>query len=102
MKIAFTTTGSGWDSQMEPRFGRTELIAIYDNEKDEFEYIDNSDLTKLAHGVGTKLAQRTIEHQVDLVITGNGPGENAAKIMNKSKSKMYTNAHNCTLQEAYD
>ena len=30
MKIAFTTKGTDWDSNMDPRFGRTEYIFIYD------------------------------------------------------------------------
>ena len=36
MKIAFTAKGTDWDSMIDPRFGRTEFILIYDDEKDEF------------------------------------------------------------------
>ena len=35
MKIAFTSKGTKWDSKMDPRFGRTEFILIYDEEKIE-------------------------------------------------------------------
>ena len=34
MKIAFTTKGTDWDSEMDPRFGRTEYFVIYDEEKE--------------------------------------------------------------------
>ena len=41
MKIAFTTKGITWDSMMDPRFGRTEYILVYDDVKDEFSHYDN-------------------------------------------------------------
>ena len=31
MKIAFTTKGAEWDSKMDPRFGRTEYLLVYDD-----------------------------------------------------------------------
>ncbi|GAH54328.1 unnamed protein product, partial [marine sediment metagenome] len=40
MKIAFTTKGTEWDSMMDPRFGRTEFLLIYDEENDEFTHFD--------------------------------------------------------------
>ena len=33
MKIAFTTKGKDWNSEMDPRFGRTQFFLIYDDEK---------------------------------------------------------------------
>lgn len=38
----------------------------------------------------------------DVLITGNGPGENAAIILKKLNLKMFVNAHNFTLKEAYE
>jgi len=40
MKIAFTTKGTEWDSMMDPRFGRTEFLLIYDEENNEFTHFD--------------------------------------------------------------
>lgn len=102
MKIAFTTEKTDWDAKIDARFGRTAFIAIYDEEKDDLTSIDNSELNKMAHGVGPKLAQRMIEENVNVVITGNGPGDNALRIMEKSKIEMYVDAHDLTLKEAYE
>ena len=33
MKIAFTAKGTDWDAEIDPRFGRTQYIIIYDDEK---------------------------------------------------------------------
>ena len=33
MKIAFTSKGTNWDSMIDPRFGRTEFLLVYDEEK---------------------------------------------------------------------
>jgi len=34
MKIAFTTKGTHWQSMIDPRFGRTDYIGLYDEEGD--------------------------------------------------------------------
>ncbi len=34
MKIVFTAKGETWDSPMDERFGRMEMLALYDEESD--------------------------------------------------------------------
>jgi len=58
MKIAITTKGTDWDSPIDPRFGRTEYFLIYDEDKDELTYIDNTDINEVAHGAGPRTAQK--------------------------------------------
>ena len=41
MKIAFTTKGTEWDSMMDPRFGRTEYLLVYDDTDDKISTFDN-------------------------------------------------------------
>ena len=79
MKIAFTATGKNWDAMKDPRFGRTEYIAVYDDVTDELSFIDNSEVKDEAHGAGTATSQNIFELNPDVLITGNGPGENASK-----------------------
>lgn len=102
MKIAFTSEGKTWSSKIDPRFGRAEYIAIYDEENDSFTVMDNTEVTNKAHGAGTSTAQKVFDLKPDVLITGNGPGENAAMILKKLNLKMFVNAHNYTLKEAYD
>ncbi|OYT12852.1 MAG: dinitrogenase iron-molybdenum cofactor biosynthesis protein [Bacteroidetes bacterium 4572_114] len=102
MKIAFTTKGKTWDSPMDPRFGRTEYFLIYDEEKEELTHYDNRDSANEAHGAGPKTAQKLFEFNPDILITGNGPGGNAAAVLEKTGIKILVGAGDMTVKEAYN
>lgn len=101
MKIAFTAKGQNWDSQIDPRFGRTDFIVIYDQDNDELESHDNREIANVAHGAGPQTAQKFADIAPDVLITGNGPGGNAARALEKLNMEVYAGAHNMTLKEAY-
>lgn len=101
MKIAFTTKGTSWDSAMDPRFGRTEYFLVYDEEKDELVHYDNRDSANDAHGAGPKTAQKLFGFNPDILITGNGPGGNAATVLEKTGIKILVGAGDMTAKEAY-
>lgn len=102
MKIAFTSTGKTWDSLIDPRFGRTEYIFVLDEDTQEVVVVDNGEVKNEAHGAGTATAQKLYEIKPDVLITGNGPGETAAKALKHLNMKIFVGAHNLTLTEAYD
>lgn len=102
MKIAFTATGTDWDAKIDPRFGRTDYILFYDEDKDEMTHIDNREIINVAHGAGPKTAQHIYDHAPDVLITGNGPGGNAASILSRMPVKIFTGAGNMTVREAYN
>jgi len=102
MKIAFTTKGTDWESTMDPRFGRTEYFLIYDDDKDELSHYDNRDSANDAHGAGPKTAQKLFEFNPDILITGNGPGGNAATVLQKTGVKIFIGAGDITVKEAYE
>jgi len=102
MRIAFTSKGTNWDSMMDPRFGRTEFLLIYDEEKNELTHFDNRAIENEAHGAGPKTAQKLFELKANVLVTGNGPGGNAGKILDNTKIKIYTGAGNLTVKEAFD
>jgi predicted Fe-Mo cluster-binding NifX family protein len=102
MKIAFTTIGDKWDSRMDPRFGRAAWLLIYDEEKDELIPVDNRSISREAHGAGTKTAQKLVEFKPAILITGNGPGGNAARVLEKMGVKVFVGAQGMTVTEAYD
>lgn len=102
MRIAFTSTGKTWDSIIDSRFGRTEFIIVYNEETKELEVIDNSAVKNEAHGAGTATAQKMYELKPDVLITGNGPGETAARALKNLNMKIYVDAHNLTLEQAYE
>ena len=102
MRIVFTSKGTEWESDIDPRFGRTDYLFLYDDEKDEVVTEDNTAVREAAHGAGPQTAKKLFDMQPDVLVTGNGPGGNAAAVLEKSKVKIYTGAENMTLREAYD
>lgn len=101
MKIAFTTQGTHWLSNMDPRLGRAAYICVYDEETDLFESVDNRLNGSEGHGAGTKTAQLIYDLRPDVLITGNGPGSNARMILDKLKIRIFAGAGNLTVKEAY-
>lgn len=102
MKIGFTSKGTKWDSPMDPRFGRTEYIVVYDEEKDELTSMDNSAVAQEAHGAGPQTAKKLFDLGVKVLITGNGPGGNAATILEKTGISSYVGAGEMSVKEAYE
>ena len=101
MKIAFTTKGTEWGSAMDPRFGRTEFFLVYDEDKDELSHCDNRGSANDAHGAGPKTAQKLFGFNPDVLITGNGPGGNAATVLQKTGIQIFVGAGEMTVKEAY-
>ena len=102
MKIAFTSKGINWKSMMDPRFGRTEYILIYDDDKNTFNHFDNRDIENEAHGAGPKTAQKLFEFNPDILITGNGPGGNAARVLEQSGTEIFIGAGDMTVKQAFE
>ncbi len=101
MKIAFTTKGTNWDSMMDPRFGRAEYLLVYDEKQDTVEHFDNSANKDEEHGAGPQTAQNLFELKPDVLVTGNGPGGNAALVLEKAGIKIYIGAGEMTVKEAH-
>ncbi len=102
MKIAFTSSGPHMDSLIDPRFGRAEFIVLYNDETKEMEILDNTAIKDVAHGAGTATAQKVFDLNPDVLITGNGPGENAAKALKQLNMRIFIQAHDMTLSEALE
>lgn len=102
MKIVFTAKGTDMAAAMDPRFGRTEYFVIFDEESKSIESYDNKDIEQQAHGAGPRTAQKLSEYGAQVLITGNGPGGNAATVLNTLGLEIYVGAANMTVQEAYD
>jgi Uncharacterized conserved protein len=100
MRIAFTATGTNWDSIIDPRFGRTEYIVIYDEKDQVLSAVDNSAVKNEAHGAGTATAQKVFELKPDILITGNGPGETASNALKHLEIRIFINAHGMTIKQA--
>lgn len=102
MKILFTAQASGWDAAIDPRFGRCPWLVVVDTETGELSAVDNSDSGAEAHGAGPKTSRKVVELAPAVIITGNGPGGNAARVLDAIEVKMITGAAGRTVKEAYD
>ena len=102
MKIVFTAKGTSMNSPMDSRFGRTEFFVIYDEETKNVESYDNRAIEGEAHGAGPKTAQKLAEYGAQVLITGNGPGGNAAAVLKTTGIEVYIGAGDLSVQTAYD
>jgi predicted Fe-Mo cluster-binding NifX family protein len=102
MKIGFTSKGKNWESDIDPRFGRAEYLLVYDEQENRLEAVDNNEVSEKGHGVGPVVAQKFFRLKADVIITGNGPGTNAATIVDKTGMAIYTGAEKMTVREAYE
>jgi predicted Fe-Mo cluster-binding NifX family protein len=102
MKIAFTTKGTEWNAPMDARFGRTEFIVMFDEETKTMSSFDNRAIENEAHGAGTATSKKLFELNPDVLITGNGPGQNAGTVLKKLNVKIFAGAGEMTMKEAYE
>ena len=101
MRIVFTAKGMDMTAAMDPRFGRTAFFVIYDEEREQVDFFDNRAIEREAHGAGPKTAQKLSELGAEVLITGNGPGGNAAAVLNQMNIAIYTGAGELSVREAY-
>lgn len=101
MKIAFTTKDPAWESMMEARFGRSEYVLILDEQSGQITFHDNREIVNQEHGAGPKMAKAMADLGVDVIITGNGPGENARAVLAQMNTVVYVGAGEMSVAEAY-
>ena len=74
MKVAITSQGQDFDSQVDPRFGRARFFVVIDTETDALEAHDNVRNLNASQGAGIQAARNVADLGVEAVITGNvGP-----------------------------
>ena len=87
---------------IDARFGRTEFILIYDEETQQLTAVNNSAVKNEAHGAGTATAQKIYELKPNVLITGNGPGENASRAIKQLNMKIFIDAQEMSIKQAYE
>lgn len=87
---------------MDPRFGRTEYFVIYDEDTKSVDSYDNRAIENEAHGAGPRTAQKLGELGAEILITGNGPGGNAATVLKTMRTEVLIGAGAMTVKKAYE
>lgn len=88
MKICVTSKGAGLDSGFEERFGRTPYFIFHDIDSKATESVENP-FAGESGGVGPRAAQLVIDHQADVLITGQ-MGDNASRAMKSSGKQVFS------------
>jgi len=88
MKIAVTSTGKTFDSQVDPRFGRAAYFIIVDTETMDSTALENANIAA-AGGAGISSAKAVIDAGARVVLTGNC-GPNAERALKAAGVKLFT------------
>lgn len=100
MIMAFTSTGPNWESQLDPRFGRAPYFLIYDDEQETLIPVDNHEATESAHGAGPQSVKRLLAFKPRVLISGNGPGGNAALALRTANIAIFLCPEDFSVREA--
>ena len=90
MKICVTSTGSGLDSPVDPRFGRCSYFVIVDPETMEYEAVPNQS-ADVSAGAGIQAAQTVSLKGAGVVVTGH-VGPNAIQPLEAAGIRIMTGA----------
>ncbi|CVK17898.1 NifB/NifX family molybdenum-iron cluster-binding protein [Sporomusa sphaeroides] len=89
MKIAITAHGEDCQASVDTRFGRADYFVIYDQEKDTWETVANTQNLEAAHGAGIQAGQLLAKTGAGVLITGH-VGPKAFKIVSAANISMYS------------
>ncbi len=101
MIIAVTASEKDPNSIINNRFGRCSFFYIYDTDKKEGFFIDNTQNINAAHGAGIQAAQIIVNNNTENLITIN-VGPKAFKVLNNANIKTYQADTNSTLNQAIE
>jgi len=87
MKIAVTAQGGDLKSPVDPRFGRSSYLVIFDDETQFFEALENPGQS-VHGGAGITAAQELINRGVKVLLTGN-VGPNAYYVLQEAGIEVY-------------
>jgi predicted Fe-Mo cluster-binding NifX family protein len=100
MKILMSTSASGIDAPLDPRFGRCGYFLVVDLQTRTSESLPNPALTS-SGGAGIQAAQLATQRQVSAVISGDF-GPNAYEALAAAGIDMYKYGNCSTVQEVIE
>jgi len=98
MKVAVTSKGTDFGSEVDPRFGRAAYILIVETDDDTVTVMDNSENVNAFKGAGIQAAASVGESGAEVLLTGYC-GPNAFKMLDAAGVKV-ANDVSGTVKEA--
>lgn len=87
MKIIITCEEKNRHGQVDQRFGRCQYFAIYTQETDQIEFIENNGVNA-NQGAGISAAQKVVDLKADALLTGH-IGPKAIEVLKAAKISGY-------------
>jgi len=100
MKVAVTSQGKDFSSEIDLRFGRAKYLLVIDTETDDFTVHDNELNLNAVQGAGIQTGRNIANLGVEAVITGN-VGPNAFKTLSTAGVAIFL-AEKQTVSEAME
>ena len=87
MKVAITSKGLDLNSQVDPRFGRTQNFLLVDTETGEHTVLDNQQNLNAASGAGIQSTETIVKNGAEVLLTGHC-GPNAFRALSAAGVKI--------------
>lgn len=87
MIISIPVDEENLETKVSISFGRTNYFMLYDTDKEEASFIDNSAIAS-SGGAGIKAAQILVDNKVDAILTPRC-GQNASDVLEGANIKLY-------------
>jgi predicted Fe-Mo cluster-binding NifX family protein len=91
VKVIVTSQGKTMDSQVDPRFGRTQYFMVVDTDTWEYETVGNAQNVNAIQGAGIQAGQKALNLGARVVITGH-VGPKAFATLLAADIEVYINA----------
>lgn len=99
MKYVISTREQSLDANVDPRFGRALMFALYDTQTQQCTWHSNAQNLQAAQGAGIQSAQNVVNLDAEAVITGHC-GPKAYRVLNTAGIKIYTIEGQISIKEA--
>ena len=86
--IAFSTSGENQEALLDLRFGRCKNFVLCDVEANTFSVVENAQNMDAAQGAGIQSAQNVIDHNAEILVTGNC-GPKAFRVLSAAGVSIY-------------
>lgn len=102
MKVVFSVSeNKGKDSLLDDRFGRAAGFAVYDEQKNEWSWIDNASNVNAAGGAGVQAGQAVVNSGAEVYV-GARLGPKAMAVLARSTMKLFAGVPGKTAQDNYE
>jgi len=101
MNIIITATGPTKDDRIDPRFGRAAYLVCLDSATEALAAYSNQENAESAQGAGIKTAQRVVDLEATVVITGD-VGPKALPLLREAGIETFAAESSLSVLEAFE